>query len=155
VWVRLSDGETVADHKILEIAGFTMKAAREHGFERFFGAITYGEHEFDLQDRVLVSGGDLTSLQKQHLDLISEPQIRAASIEKWSKALHHAHLDPVPVPSVWVSEEVMDPETIADHTYEVNEHFVVRPERFDLSKLPVGGRAWPFTESRFSAIVGK
>jgi hypothetical protein len=156
VWTRINMGteNIVSDMRVLELAAGTMRAARDHGFPRFFGVITRGEHEFELQDRILVSGGDPTDLLVQHIDMTSEPHIRAALAEKWSAHLAKQDRSPVPVPAVWVGEEVMPDGEFEDQICGLHLPIFLRSERVDLAAGDgPGGRAWPFTQSRFRAIT--
>lgn len=154
VWARVASHENIADVRLLDLAGDVMRAAHSNGFDKFFGVITYGKHPFDLFDRTLVTGGDPTEILVQHIDMTSEPHMRAAFAEKWSASLAKLSRLPVPPSCVWVSEEVFPNGEIEDNLFGVELSVAVVPERFDLKQLPgPGGAKWPFKQSRFRAIV--
>src|SRR5690242_20806743 len=81
----------------------------ERALTAFFGCITRGVHDFDPADRMLVAGETFEDLREQHLDLTSEPHIRAAVAEKWSRCTE------LPTNCVWVSAEVVDLSALPAH----------------------------------------
>jgi len=150
VWARLNGNEPIADVRILEIAAKVMLAASNHGFSRFFGAVTRSDHEFDLFDRTLMTGGDATDLTIQHIDMTSDAHMRAVLAEKWSAHLAKTKNAPTTPDCVWVSEDLYD----GGGTLDDNLHGVKVPLRwgrtFDLARLNgPGGRKWPFPKSKF------
>jgi hypothetical protein len=156
VWARVNASEHTGAVGMLELAARVMEAAHEFCFPNYFGVITRGDHVFDVLDRTTVTGSDPTDFLVQHIDMTSEPHIRAALAEKWSASLARDKLSPVPVPSVWISEEVFPERDIEDAVCGLSLPFVVRRERFDLSRLPgPAGKQWPFPHARFRAITAK
>jgi hypothetical protein len=154
VWARVNANEQSADVWTLELAARAMRAAEDFGFPRYFGAITRGEHSVDLADRTTIAGSDPTDFLVQHIDMTSEPHMRAALAEKWSAHLDRNKSCPVAVPSVWVSEEVFPDGTIDDSLFGLPLPFKIRRESFDLKNVAgPGGRSWPFECSRFRAIA--
>lgn len=145
VWARINVNEPGASSLLLNFAGDTMRAAQMHGFDHFFGCITRGIHDFDPHDRMLIGKETLEDLTQQHLDVMSEPHIRAASADKWSK------VDAFPKDCVWVCGDVMDldllPVLYPDSTYEPFE------DAFDLALVRrPDGSSWRFSPSQFRAI---
>lgn len=156
MWARVAADERIPDVRVLDIAGDVMRAARNHGFEQFFGVITYGAHSFDGADRTLVSGGDPTQLLIQHIDMTSEPHIRAAFAESGPRTPCEDEALPAPPSCVWASEEVFPHADIEDHLCGISVSVKVLPARFDLAKLPgPDGAQWPFSQALFRAIVPK
>lgn len=153
VWARVNADENIADVRTLELAAHAMKAAEEFGFPKYFGAITRGDHTFDLADRTTVTGGDPTDFLVQHIDMTSEPHMRAALAEKWSAHLEREKRRPIPVQSVWVGAEVFPDGEIEENFFGMTLPYVIRPERFDLKTVPgPRGKKWPFEHSKFRAI---
>jgi hypothetical protein len=156
VWARInvSDENAIADVHVLEFAAYTMSAAREFGFQKYFGVVTRGEHIFVNEDRTLVGGFDPTDLRIQHIDMTSKPHIRAAFAEKWSAHLAGEGKLPTPPSCVWISEEVMPDGELEDQLYGLKEPFELMPQRIDLGAVEgPNGRSWPFPERRFRAIT--
>lgn len=152
VWLRHSTSlPEVHFWDVLDLAGKTMRAAQRHGFENYFGAVTYGVHQFDPLDRTLVSQWDPTDITKQHIDSLSDPHIRAAFAEKWSAMLFKAKKHPAPN-SVWVSDEVVS-SALEDACFGQSNSFDIPGIRFDLrDPLLSVGKNWPFSESTFQVI---
>jgi len=150
VWARLNAVEPGTPSLLLDFAGRTMAAARREGFNRFFGCITRGVHDFDPADRMLVAGETFEDLREQHLDLTSEPHIRAAAAEKWSRCTE------LPTNCVWVSAEVVDLSALPAHGQFCDGAFEPYGESFDLAQVHTpNGRVWPFSPSTFRAIRWK
>lgn len=127
-----------------------MKAAEDHGFPSFFGSITRGIHDYDLADRVLFGGKGPSDLKEQHLDITSEPHIRAALAEKWAKHFGQGRN------SVWVSSEVIGGDSITGLTGYPETAFEPVGNWVDLSAVETEvGHRWPFSQSRFHAIRPK
>ena len=99
VWCRVNASQPGLPSLLFNFAGSVMSAARKEGFPHFFGCITRGRHEYSPDDRMLVAGGSFEDLKEQHIDITSEPHIRAAYSEKWRKFVA------APPNSVWVSSE--------------------------------------------------
>ncbi len=153
VWACVSANEQIPDVRMLELAACTMSAATKHGFPKFFGVITRGDHPYDLADRTLTTTGDPTEILIQHIDMTSEPHIRAAFAEKWSAHLAKTNSLPAPSACVWVSEEVF-PGELEDCLCGLEAPVAVLPPSFDLKKMPGhGGAVWPFSQSRFRAVA--
>jgi hypothetical protein len=154
VWARVNTSESVAsDVHIMDLATRTMKAAEEYGFDKYFGVITKGLHTFSNEDRILVPNTDPTDILIQHIDMTSEPHIRAVMAEKWSSYLAKKEIYPIPVPSVWVSEEIFEG-PIERELFGVDLQCVIRPESFNLNTYESEiGKKWPFDKSRFRAIA--
>jgi hypothetical protein len=107
VWARITSQHPESEmYSVLDFAGKTMRLAKQHGFQKYFGAITYGTHSYDIFGRTLVGGGDPTDILQQHIDTLSPAHIRAAFAEKWSGTLAKEKRHPL-LNSVWVSEEVL------------------------------------------------
>ncbi|HMR80161.1 MAG TPA: hypothetical protein PKD61_33870, partial [Polyangiaceae bacterium] len=63
----------------------TLNAAAECGFPEYFGAITGGVLEHDVNNDWLHQPG--AQITKQHISMLSDPYLRAAIAEKWSAGL--------------------------------------------------------------------
>ena len=146
VWCRVNAAQPGLPSLLLNYAGFVMRAARKEGFDEFFGCITRGQHEYCPEDRILIGGDSLEDLKEQHLDITSEPHIRAAHSEKWRL------LVPAPANSVWVSSEVFEGSTLAAEASYPDATFSALDGEFDLSGACRNGRPWPFPQSKFGAI---
>jgi len=127
-----------------ELARLAIQAADEHGFEKFFGAVTFGLYEPDMRDAAIWSGGDATDVRKQHIGF-SEPYLRAAVAEKWSARFAKDGL-PQPSRCIWVSEEVFDRIALGAWAPLRNQG------KFNLKNLPLNGKPWPFVQSCFTAL---
>jgi len=150
VWARFNVTELGTPSLLLDFAGHTMSAAQSHGFPHFFGAITRGIHDFDPNDRMLVGGESFEDLKEQHLDVTSEPHIRAAFAEKW------ARVNDLPKDCVWVGADVADLEGLEAQAGFPDSAFGPFGETFDLANLSLqNGSGWPFDASRFRAIRPK
>ena len=150
VWARLNAVEPGMPSLLLNFAGSTMRAAHDHGFERFFGCVTRGIHDFDPRDRMLVGGASLEDLREQHLDVTSEPHIRAAYAEKWSRVSN------LPQDSVWVCSDVVAPALLPAEAAYPDATFEPFGNEFDLAQLSLqNGRMWAFQPSTFRAIRSK
>lgn len=146
VWCRVNAVQPGLPSLLLNFAGSVMQAARREGFNEFFGCITRGQHEYCLEDRILVGCESLEDLKEQHLDITSEPHIRAAHSEKWRP------LVPAPPNSVWVSSEVFAGSTLSAEAAYPDATFGVLSDEFDLSEACRNGKPWPFAQSKFGAI---
>ena len=146
VWCRVNASQPGLPSLLLNYAGSVMRLAEKHGFKDFFGCITRGLHEYDPEDRILIGGESLEDLKEQHLDITSEPHIRAACAEKWRS------IAPAPPNSVWVSSEVLGESTLAMEASFPDATFIAAGAPFDLSGLKIGERVWPFANSKFHAI---
>ncbi len=157
IWARITTSHPESDmYVILDFAGKTMRLAKKYGFHKYFGAITYGTHTYDIAGRTLVMGTDPTDIRKQHIDTLSSAHIRAGFAEKWSAALAKDKRHPL-LNSIWISEEVLfnlgslhDVVTYSTvpHDYSVHNLFV------DLSDPAYKiEKAWPFAESKFQFIT--
>jgi len=125
-----------------------MNAAIDHGFPTFFGAITRGLHDFEPNERMLVSKDGWEDLTEQHLDITSEPHVRAALAEKWAKGNISAAKN-----SVWVSSEVVGNNSLTALSSYPDSTFEPVGNWFELGALvDQGGRHWPFAETQFHAI---
>jgi hypothetical protein len=147
VWARFNAIEPGMPSLLLDFAGRVMRAAHSHGFHRFFGSVTRGVHDFDPNDRMLVGGESFEDLKEQHLDVTSEPHIRAAFADKWSR------LDQFPKDCVWVCNDVVDLTLLPAHCAYPDSAVEAFGEEFDLAQVPLqNGQAWPFGSSKFRAI---
>jgi len=147
VWCRVNAAQPGLPSLLLNFAGSVMRAARREGFLEYFGCITRGLHEYCPEDRMLVGGTSFEDLTEQHIDITSEPHIRAAYSEKWRK------LVPAASNSVWVSTEVFASSTLAAEASYPDATFTVLNGVIDLAQLPhANNRAWPFSQSKFQAI---
>jgi hypothetical protein len=147
VWCRVNASQPGLPSLLLNFAGSVMCAARREGFPEFFGCITRGPHEYCPDDRILVGGESFEDLKEQHIDITSEPHIRAAYAEKWRTVA------PAPPNSVWVSAEVLGASTLEAEAVFPDTTFKPLNGDFDLSTLPrPDGKPWPFSQSRFRAI---
>ena len=147
VWARINVIEPGLPSLLLDFAGRVMHASRSHGFDRFFGSITRGAHDFDPNDRTLVGGGSFEDLKEQHLDVTSEPHIRAALAEKWSA------LERFPKDCVWVCCDAVDLASLPTQSTYPDSAFEPFGDEFDLAPVRLqNDRAWPFNASRFRAI---
>lgn len=157
VWARITTRHPESDmYTVLDFAGETMRLAKRHGFDNYFGAITYGEHSYDIHDRTLVAGANPTNIIKQHIDTLGPAHIRAGFSEKWSAMLHKQNKHPA-LNSVWVSEEALFG---IDNLYDVatysNVHrkYNVLDLRVDLNDSKYSlQKKWPFPESKFQFIT--
>ena len=106
VWSRVNSDDPGQPSLLLKFAGDVMRAALDEGFDKFFGAVTRGVHDFDPNDRLLIGRDDFEDLSEQHIDVTSEPHIRAAYVERWAR-------NPAfPQNCVWVSSDVLDLRTV-------------------------------------------
>lgn len=148
VWSRVNATEPGLPSLLLNFAGRVMRAAEAEAFDKYFGCITRGIHDYAPDDRMLVGGDSLEDLREQHLDVTSEPHIRAALCEKWRR-----HPD-LPDNCVWVSSEAVVPSTLEEQAGFPNNAFEPYGGAFDLAATPLrNGRPWPFPrQSTFRAI---
>lgn len=150
VWSRISVSQPGTPSLVLDFAGKVMNAAIDHGFSTFFGAITRGLHDYDPRDRILVGKESFEDLTEQHLDITSEPHVRAALAEKWARHVSATEN------SVWVSSEVVVNESLTALSSYPDSVFEPVGGWFELRTFHVNaGRHWPFAESRFHAIRPK
>jgi hypothetical protein len=146
VWVRVSQKEPGLPSLLIDFAGRVMTSAEDEGFTQYFGAITRGDHTYDARDRMLIARENFEDLSEQHIDLISEPHIRAAMAEKWSAS------GAGPTNCVWVSIEAIAPSTVQAECSYPGSTCVTFGDVFDLKAHMRKGVAWPFQESLFQAI---
>lgn len=147
VWSRVNASEPGLPSLLLDFAGRVMRAAEAEGFDKYFGCITRGSHDYAPDDRMLVGGESFEDLREQHLDVTSEPHIRAALCEKWRR---HSKL---PDNLVWVSSEAVVPSTLEAQAGFPNSEFEPYGGEFNLAARPLtDGRLWPFSQSIFRAI---
>ena len=157
IWARITSRHPESDmYTVLDFAGTAMRLAKQHGFDNYFGAITYGLHEYDIFDRTLVAGGQPTDIIKQHIDTLGPAHIRAAFAEKWSATLYKKGKHPINN-AIWVSEEALfgikslwEVSTYSNHhrTYSVPQLMI------DLNDPTWNtGKPWPFVESKFQFIT--
>ena len=151
VWSRVNATEATENglpSLLLNFAGRVMCAAEAEGFDKYFGCITRGVHDYCPDDRMLVGGESLEDLREQHLDVMSEPHIRAALCDKLRR-----HSD-LPDNCVWVSSEAVDSSKLEEQAVFVNNAFEPYGGEFDLAGRPLrDGRLWPFSNnSIFRAI---
>lgn len=150
VWARINVAQPGTPSLVLDFAGNVMRAATDHGFPQFFGCITRGWHDYDPGDRMVVAKESFEDMTELHLDITSEPHVRAAMAEKWAKP------SPPPEGVVWVSSEVVGSESLAALATFPDSAFQPLGDWFDIQAANDGhGRAWPFTQSRFHAIRPK
>lgn len=149
VWARVNAIEPGLPSLLFDFAGEVMLAAQREGFDTFFGVITRGKHQFDPRDRMLVAGDSWEDLKEQHIDITSEPHMRAALAEKWSAT------GAFPKDCIWVSADAVDPETLEAECSYPNSTCEPFGAAFDLAKHPLKGVPWPFTQSRFRSIAVK
>jgi hypothetical protein len=154
IWCRVNVHQPGTPSLVFNFAGSVMREAVRAGFKSFFGAITRGIHESDPRDRTRVYSGESSELNEQHVDMLSEPHMRAAEAEKCSKRLNRDGRLPIEDSCVWVSEEVIGPSPIEGHAEYPDAAFEPSGGWFDLKELTSGTDApWPFERSRFRAIV--
>lgn len=147
VWTRINVSQPGTPSLVLDFAGKVMNAAIDHGFPTFFGAITRGIHDYDPNDRMLVAKNSFEDLTEQHLDITSEPHVRAAFAEKWAKHVTAAR------DSVWVSAEVVANDSLSALSSYPDSAFEPFGSWFELGALDANGeRRWPFAGARFHAI---
>jgi hypothetical protein len=147
VWSRVNADDPGQPSLLLKYAGDVMRAALNEGFCNFFGAITRGVHDFDPNDRLLVGRENFEDLSEQHIDVTSEPHIRAAYVERWARN------PSFPQSCVWVSSDVLDLRTLPAHAQFNGCDFEPFGDEFDISGVPLSdGRQWPFVPSKFRAI---
>lgn len=147
VWCRVNAAQPGLPSLLFNFAGSVMDAARKEGFVEFFGCITRGQHEYCPEDRILVGSESFEDLTEQHIDITSEPHIRAAYSEKWRSLVPAA-----PKNSVWVSSEVLAGSTLEAEAGHADATFSAFDEEFDLSSRSRDGKPWPFAQSKFYAI---
>jgi hypothetical protein len=147
IWSRVNSDDPGQPSLLLKFAGDVMRAALDEGFDKFFGAVTRGVHDFDPNDRLLVGRDDFEDLSEQHIDVTSEPHIRAAYVERWAR-------NPAfPQNCVWVSSDVLDLRTIPAEAEFEDVDFEPFGDAFDIANVPLSdGRQWPFAPSTFRAI---
>ena len=147
VWSRVNVDDPGQPSLLLKTAGDVMRAAMNEGFTKFFGAITRGVHDFDPVDRMLTGRASFEDLSGQHIDVTSEPHIRAAYVDRWAR-------NPLlPQNCVWVSSDVLDLRTLPAHAQFDDSDFKPFGEEFDIAGVPLSdGRKWPFMPSKFRAI---
>ena len=147
VWARINVAQPGMPSLLLDFAGKVMRAATDQGFPNFFGCITKGWHDYDPDDRMLVAKESFEDLTAQHLDITSEPHIRAVFAEKWAKLV-------TPNGSaVWVSSEVVDGESLSALASLPESAFQLAGKWFDIGEgNPSGQPQWPFAQSRFHVI---
>jgi hypothetical protein len=134
---------------LLDFSGLVMTEAEANGFPKYFGAITRGIHEFDPLDRMLVGKEDFEDLTMQHIDITSEPHIRAALVEKWAKNTEFG------ANSVWVSNEVCrKDDVVAFANMFPDSGYRSFPESMDVLNIH-GPTRWPFPQSVFHPIGPK
>lgn len=156
VWCRVNVDEPGCPSLVVDFAGETMRLARKAGFPKYFGVITRGEHAFSLSDRKLVGKESLGDLTEQHIDMMSEPQIRAAFAEKWSKDLAKEGRSPTGSSAVWVSLEVIDESGLRACAELPDAKYSPVGAAFDLSTLtPKQRSGWPFPFGTFHGIVAR
>lgn len=150
VWARINVAQSGTPSLVLDFAGNVMRAAADHGFPHFFGCITRGWHDFDPDDRMVVAKESFEDITELHLDITSEPHVRAAMAEKWAKPSTQSE------GLVWVSSEVIGSESLAALATFPDSAFQPHGDWFDIGASNDGhGRAWPFPQSRFRAIRPK
>jgi hypothetical protein len=152
VWARIPLYDGPAAELAVAYAILVMRAARDAGFANYFGVLTRGLHSHDVFQRTLVTGGDGTDIRQQHIDMISEPHMRAAIAEKWSAYLDREGQLPVPSPSVWVGADVIEPRDLTVYLSIRQQGVVPKGRPFDLKQYPRNGRPWSFAQSVFQAI---
>jgi hypothetical protein len=147
VWARINATEPGLPSLLLNFAGRVMDAAQSEGFDSFFGCITRGTHDFDPSDRMLVGGDRFEDLREQHLDMTSEPHIRAAYAERWQR------VPTLPDNCVWVSAEAVPPRSLEAEASFPDSAFRPFREEFDLKHHTLAtGKQWPFSHSLFRGI---
>lgn len=151
VWSRVNATEATGNglpSLLLKFAGRVMCAAGAEGFDKYFGCITRGIHDYCPDDRMLVGGESLEDLREQHLDVMSEPHVRAALSGKLRR---HPEL---PENCVWVSSEAVVPSKLEEQAVFLNNAFEPYGGEFNLGGRPLrDGRPWPFSNnSVFRAI---
>jgi hypothetical protein len=155
VWSRINASEPGTPSLALNYAGSVMTAALEFGFSDFFGSITRGMHDFDPTDRLLIAGATHADLKEQHIDMTSEPHIRAALAEKWARRWKERPDAPAPN-SVWVSREVVGAEPIDLLSAYPDATFAPAGNWFDIRDAADDEtRRWPYSHSHFHAITPK
>ncbi|KAF0190875.1 MAG: hypothetical protein FD165_2336 [Gammaproteobacteria bacterium] len=146
VWARVNASQPGAPSLVLDYAGKVMSAAEEFGYPNFYGAVTRGLHDFDPDDRMLVAKESLEDITEQHMDMTSEPHIRAVLAEKCLK--RHTELGNV----VWVSSEVLGAESLDALLYP-DSTFQARGDPVDLRHIvDTDSHGWSFTQSLFYPI---
>lgn len=149
VWSRINISQPGTPSLVLDYAGKVMQAAIDHGFPHFFGSITRGQHDFDPNDRMLVAKENWEDLTEQHIDITSEPHIRAAHAERWKRYF------PLVGDTVWVSSEVLEKNSLPELSGFPDSAFEPFGTWFDLATDTQADKKWPFLESRFHAIRPK
>ncbi len=149
VWCRVSTSEVGTPSLLFDYAGEVMNCAQSNGFSNYFGAITKGIHEYDPYDRILVGKKDFEDLTEQHIDITSEPHIRAALAEKWSKQFQKVGA------SVWVSEEVSNSYSIQADACLPDSKFVLISGSIKLEQRAATEQTWPFGMAHFQPIGPK
>jgi hypothetical protein len=145
VWCRVNAAQTGMPSLLLDFAGSVMSLAIANGYSRYFGAVTRGLHEFTRRDRILVGKEDFEDLTVQHIDITSEPHVRAAMAEKWAK--HY----PGSANCVWVSSEVADGTEVELQSEFQTSAYVPLKGAVELADS-ASGRRWPFEQRRFHLI---
>jgi hypothetical protein len=154
VWARINAAEaTSVEHIALTIATSSMRYAQGNGFNEYFGACTMGDHTFDVPDKTLVEGLEPCDIRIQHIDTLSDPHMRAASLEKCLTRLHRVGQDPIETPCVWIGEEVADYEILQTLAQGHGLHYNLLNTTIDFNELSVDDHHWRFPHhSRFTPI---
>jgi len=147
IWARINVAQPSTPSLVLDFAGNVMRLAMGHGFPTFFGCITRGWHDYDPDDRIVVAKDSFEDLTELHLDITSEPHVRAAMAEKWAKRSARA------AGVVWVSSEVAGSDSLAAMATFADSAFQPAGDWFDIHVFDESPRQiWPFAQSRFHAI---
>lgn len=152
ICARMKMSEPGMPESAVKYAEEVMRQARANGFCNYFGAMTRGIHKFDLTDRCFSSTEDTTEIRSRHIDVISEPYMRAVIAEYWSADLARNNRLPAPEPCIWIGTDVIsDQDLEAYASVHGGVSLVGRP--FDLCQYPRSdGRMWQFSESTFCPI---
>jgi hypothetical protein len=153
VWARINANEPAVEHIALKLATNVMRSAQSNGFREYFGACTKGLHTFDIIDKTLVGGSEPCDIRIQHIDTLSEPHMRAASLEKWLIKLKKVGRAPINTHCIWIGEEVADYRTLVEYARSQGLDYSVLCNTLDFNELPADDQSWPFPEhSKFTAI---
>jgi hypothetical protein len=99
---------------------------------------------------MLVGRESFEDLSEQHIDVTSEPHLRAALAEKWGSS------SALPQNCVWVSAEAIAADSLEAEASFPDSTFSPFASEFDLASVSLAnGRRWPFAASKFRAIRAK
>lgn len=98
------------DQRLYEVGAYSLEVAKiavNNGFKDFFGVITYGEIDYKSDMDYIITADNDGDVSSQHIWFLSEPYMRSALCEKYSRDLANINTHPCPN-TIWVSEEARE-----------------------------------------------